>query len=84
MRFPIESCCINGKNCVRFLFSHKMFGFEIQKCDQILYAHKPSYLMPGDILYLILAMLVVPHQSKGYNLLDWTMHQLAALLVVQC
>ena len=40
MRFLINSC-INSKNCVRFLCLHKkLFNFEIQKCGQILCAHK--------------------------------------------
>ena len=49
MRFLINSC-INGKNCVRFLCLHKkLFNFEIQKCGQILCAHKTHFLMPGHI-----------------------------------
>ena len=49
MRFLINSC-INGKNCVRFLCLHKkLFNFEIQKCGQILCAHKTHFLMLGHI-----------------------------------
>ena len=41
-------CCINGENVIRLLFlSAKLLKFEIQKCGQILCAHKPYFLMPG-------------------------------------
>ena len=41
-------CCINGRNVIRLLFlSAKLSKFEIQKCGQILCAHKPYFLMPG-------------------------------------
>ena len=41
-------CCINGGNVIRLLFlSAKLLKFEIQKCGQILCAHKPHFLMPG-------------------------------------
>ena len=44
-------CCINGGNVIRLLFlSAKLLKFEIQKCGQILCAHKPFFLMPGHIL----------------------------------
>ena len=51
IRFPLKSC-INGENCA--IDSHvyiymKLFKFEIQKCDQILCAHKPYFLMLGHI-----------------------------------
>ena len=40
-------CCINGGNDIRLLFlSAKLLKFEIQKCGQILCAHKPYFLMP--------------------------------------
>ena len=43
-------CCINGENLIRLLYlSAKLFKFEIQKCGQILCAHKPYFLMPGHI-----------------------------------
>ena len=43
-------CCINGGNVIRLLFlSAKVLKFEIQKCGQILCAHKPYFLMPGHI-----------------------------------
>ena len=42
--------CINGGNVIRLLFlSAKLLKFEIQKCNQILCAHKPYFLMPGHI-----------------------------------
>ena len=45
-------CCMNGGNVIRLLFlSVKLLKFEIQKCGQILCAHKPYFLMPGHILY---------------------------------
>ena len=41
-------CCINGGKFIRLLFlSAKLLKFEIQKCGQILCAHKPYFLMPG-------------------------------------
>ena len=43
-------CCINGGNVIRLLFlSAKLLKFEIQKCGQILCAHKPYFLMPSHI-----------------------------------
>ena len=43
-------CCINGGNVIRLLFlSAKLLKVEIQKCGQILCAHKPYFLMPGHI-----------------------------------
>ena len=43
---------MNGRNYIRLLFlSAKLFKFEIQKCGQILCAHKPYFLMPGHILW---------------------------------
>ena len=45
-------CCIYGKNYISLLFlSAKLFKFEIQKCGQILCAHKPYFLMPGHNYY---------------------------------
>ena len=44
------TCCINGRNVIRLLLlSAKLLKFEIQKCGQILCAHKPYFLMPGHI-----------------------------------
>ena len=43
-------CCINVGNFIRFL-SAKLLKFEIQKCGQILCAHKPYFLMPGHICW---------------------------------
>ena len=41
-------CCINGVNFIRLLILFtELFKFEIQKCGQILCAHKPYFLMPG-------------------------------------
>ena len=37
--------CINGVKFIRLL--KKLLKFEIQKCGQILCAHKPYFLMPG-------------------------------------
>ena len=31
------------------MFTYKLFMFEIQKCGQVLCAHKPYFLMPGHI-----------------------------------
>ena len=43
-------CCISGGNIIRILFLFtELFKFEIQKCGQILCAHKPYFLMPGHI-----------------------------------
>ena len=43
-------CCINGRNFIRVLFLlTELFKFEIQKCGQILCAHKPYFLMLGHI-----------------------------------
>ena len=40
--------CINGENIIRLLcLTAKLLKFEIQKCGQILCAHKPYFLMPG-------------------------------------
>ena len=47
-------CCMNGGNVIRLLFlSVKLLKFEIQKCGQILCAHKPYFLMPGHILSVV-------------------------------
>ena len=46
-RFAMK-CYINGDNFIRLLcLLMKLFKFEIQKCAQILCAHKPYFLMPG-------------------------------------
>ena len=43
--------CINGGNVIRLLsLSAKLLKFKIQKCGQILCAHKPYFLMPGHKL----------------------------------
>ena len=55
-------CCINGENLIRLPYlSAKLFKFEIQKCGQILCAHKPYFLMPGHILVLTTNSLVLPN-----------------------
>ena len=42
--------CTNHVNFTRLLWLLiKLFKFEIQKCGQILCAHKPYFLMPGHI-----------------------------------
>ena len=47
-------CCINGMNFSRpSLLLTELFKFEIQKCSQILCAHKPYFLMPGHIYHMI-------------------------------
>ena len=44
-------CRIRGVNFIRLLWLLiKLFKFEIQKCGQILCAHKPCFLMLGHIL----------------------------------
>ena len=49
IRFPMNSC-INGENCAGLpCVCMKLFNSEIQKCGQILCAHKPYFLMPGHI-----------------------------------
>ena len=52
-------CCINGGNVIRLLsLSAKLLKFEIQKCGQILCAHKPYFLMPGHICNLPITVLL--------------------------
>ena len=46
-------CCINGGNFIRLLL--ELFKFEIQKCGQILCAHKPYFLMPGHIFHCFIS-----------------------------
>ena len=50
-------CCINDENVIGLLFlSAKLLKFKIQKCGQILCAHKPYFLMPDHIYnYLLLS-----------------------------
>ena len=46
--------CINGGNVIRLIFlSAKLLKFEIQKCGQILCAHKPYFLMPDHKLTVV-------------------------------
>ena len=57
-------CCINGGNVIRLLFlSAKLFKFEIQKCGQILCAHKPYFLMPGHNYPFTILMM----EEDGFN-----------------
>ena len=50
-------CCINGGKFIRVLFLlTELFKFEIQKCGQILCAHKPYFLMPGHMLTMSTCM----------------------------
>ena len=52
-------CCISGGNIIRILFLlTELFKFEIQKCGQILCAHKPYLLMPGHILFYTVVTVV--------------------------
>ena len=49
IRFPMQFS-INGGNVIGLLFLlAKLLKFEIQKCSQILCAHKPYFLMPSHI-----------------------------------
>ena len=49
IRFPMK-CCMNCGNFIELLFLlAKLLKFEIQKCGQILCAHKPYFLMLGHI-----------------------------------
>ena len=51
-------CCINGENIIRLLcLTAKLLKFEIQKCSQILCAHKPYFLMPGHNYYCMVPKL---------------------------
>ena len=53
-------CCVNGRNYISLQFlSAKLFKFEIQKCGQILCAHKPYFLMPGHIYPTCIGMCYV-------------------------
>ena len=58
-----------GGNFIRLLFLlTELFKFEIQKCGQILCAHKPYFLMPGHIYghkYVII-FIVNAHTNHYY------------------
>ena len=61
IRFPMK-CCISGRIVIILTFSSaKLLKFEIQKCGQILCAHKPYFLMPGHI-YAIKGMSTTPRK----------------------
>ena len=48
--------CMNGKKFIRqLLLAEKLFKFKIQKCGQILCAHKPYFLTYID--YVSVCML---------------------------
>ena len=71
-------CCINGGNVIRLLFlSAKLLKFEIQKCGQILCAHKPYFLMLGHIYYstdisIVFAnMITVISKRYSHCLASW-------------
>ena len=50
--------CISGYKFVKIpCFHKKIFNFVIQKCGQILCAHKTHFLMPGHILVVLTALL---------------------------
>ena len=52
-------CCINGVNFITsLLLFTELFKFKIQKCGQILCAHKPYFLMPGHICMHMLAIVL--------------------------
>ena len=68
MRFLINSY-INGENCVGLLCLHiKLFNFEIQKCGQILCAHKTHFLMPGPIYNANYKLKTKPSLAQYYDL----------------
>ena len=51
--------CINGVNFIKLLVLFtELFKFEIQKCGQILCAHKPYFLMPGHIFSQALPIML--------------------------
>ena len=53
-------CCINDVNFIRLLLlSTELFKFAIQNYGQILYVHKPYFLMPGHKFYVILLYKLV-------------------------
>ena len=73
MRFLINSY-INGENCGGLLCLHiKLFNFEIQKCGQILCAHKTHFLMPGHtnkaIIGVVFARVILLHVQRPLQLL---------------
>ena len=71
IRFPMK-CCINGENIIRLLcLTAKLLKFEIQKCGQILCAHKPYFLMPGHICRL-----------QSYNLEETFHCRIFSLLII--
>ena len=58
--------CINGGNVIRLLFLlAKVLKFEIQKCSEILCAHKPYFLMPGHIFEVFCHCVQLYHILMG-------------------
>ena len=70
------TCCINGGNVIRLLFlSAKLLKFEIQKCGQILCAHKPYFFMPGHNYYYKLNPRINKVDNSYFNMYNTvTMH----------
>ena len=69
--------CINGRNVIRLLLlSAKLLKFEIQKCGQILCAHKPYFLMPGHILRLLQqkTRILILHYNKAEHKSSNSLH----------
>ena len=61
-------CCINGRNYISLLFLlAKLFKFEIQKCGQILCAHKPYFLMPSHICVCSLGIIALFKGVRSYR-----------------
>ena len=66
IRLPMK-CRINSGNFIRLLLlSAKLLKFEIQKCGQILCAHKPYFLMPGH-KSLWFCEFLINHKSFPYQ-----------------
>ena len=60
-------CCINGVNFIRLLLLLiKLLTFEIQKCAQILCAHKTCFLMLGHIFDKSFKMVSVRKKMNKY------------------
>ena len=62
-------CCINGGNFITLLFLlTELFKFEIQKCGQILCAHKTYFLMLGHICEI---HFTSTHLTNGHSIHKW-------------
>ena len=68
-------CCINGMNFSRPpLLLTELFKFEIQKCGQILCAHKPYFLMPGHTyiyIYIYISLSTIVLNSRDWSEIVW-------------